>query len=1275
MSLIKSQKDVSLIDNILACLILRFTPDKKLIYVNNIEALNLLCPDSGNSDILTADDFPFIGKKFNAVVLFLSDDTPEINYKSFISGLYSEKSGINISAKVIISEEGNPDYYEFSVSGKKTGNINNSENVNSNIFREFFNESGTYGLVLDQNGYVVAANEKLQKLLEGKNLTSRINWFDDIIPADVNEKLKQKYGLSVKIKSSDTLPDNFYLTDRSGETIEIRWNGFFIENNSGGFYTGFTGRPYCNLENEYEDIKIKEKRFRALYDSLPAGILIQNQDEKITMVNRFAASFFKKSKSEIYDKKYPQPEIRFFDETGKEVKSEEFNSLKSLKTGTSHHNYIRRITNTISNETKWVLINSEPVFDADSGKIKETVISFLDITKLKTAEEKLVRHTSELSKRIKTIECLYNINKLFSGEEYHGIGTIVIDFMAILANATEEPESVCFKMMLNGKTWFHGDYENSAFPGEWLLGKKEEVFGNFYAGFNTNSEKTSFFDDEITLLDNAVSLLNEYLAAKNAEKKLAESEKGYRTLVETSPDGICRVNLEGKVTYANRQFEKLFPKKSRENIIGSGIDKYFDLNERKKLFANIENLQIGKSKKNLELSILRENDKPLPVELSITLMSDLSGNPSEYIIIFRDLREKIKRKEQVRQHRERLALALDATSDAIWDWKINKSKGFYSKRFYSMFGYKPDEFLTEINKWKEYLHPEDAPRVLHCLSEYVETRRDSFAEEFRLKCKDGSYKWVLGRGKIIETDENSKVKRIIGTYQDITERKESEIKVRESEEKLRAVFNQTFQFTALLNRNGQVISVNSTALDFTGISLSDIKGEYFWNTPWWQHSEVEKEKLRKAVYNSFDGTESRYYTTLIKSTGQIFDFDFTLKPIISENNKINYLLAEARDISEILRTEFALKQSEEELIEAQKLSNTGSWKYVVSEDKLYWSDQLYSIFEKDKFTYHPDFNSFLQPVNKNDAELLEKSDIKNTWKNLPFELEFTVDLPHTKSKFIHLIGKHKIKDNRVYEIVGTVQDITERKIIEQELVNAREQALKSDRLKSEFLAQMSHEIRTPINILLSSSTLIEEFVRKRVDDDILMLFNGMRRAGKRIIRTIDLILNMSELQTGTYNLFMREIDIYSEILQSLAIEFRNNAIEKHLDFELINSYGSNTVVEGDEYTLRQIFANLIHNAIKYTNKGSIKVILEADRNDNLVVSVADTGIGISQEYLEDIFEPFSQEDQGYTRKYEGNGLGLALVKKYCDLNHAEITVNSQKNSGTTFRVIIPPYLK
>ncbi len=259
-------------------------------------------------------------------------------------------------------------------------------------------------------------------------------------------------------------------------------------------------------------------------------------------------------------------------------------------------------------------------------------------------------------------------------------------------------------------------------------------------------------------------------------------------------------------------------------------------------------------------------------------------------------------------------------------------------------------------------------------------------------------------------------------------------------------------------------------------------------------------------------------------------------------------------------------------------------------------------------------------------------------------------------------------DGNIIGVEGSLRDATERKIAEQELRKAKDKAEESEKLKSEFLAQMSHEIRTPINAILSFSSLIRDELEDKVEPDLQTAFSIIKRAGRRIIRTIDLILNMSEIQTDTYDAHFKLVDIYEDIVEKNYEELKHYAKEKSIDLK-INKSTNQTFLIVDEYTINQIFNNLIDNAIKYTIIGSVEINLFTDDLHRLNVEVVDTGIGISTQYLPNLFTPFSQEEQGYTRKYEGNGLGLALVKKYCELNGAAIEVESEKGKGSTFRVV------
>jgi signal transduction histidine kinase len=262
----------------------------------------------------------------------------------------------------------------------------------------------------------------------------------------------------------------------------------------------------------------------------------------------------------------------------------------------------------------------------------------------------------------------------------------------------------------------------------------------------------------------------------------------------------------------------------------------------------------------------------------------------------------------------------------------------------------------------------------------------------------------------------------------------------------------------------------------------------------------------------------------------------------------------------------------------------------------------------------------------------------------------------------------KDQEQKPINFLEQVIDITDRKKFEKELIIARDKAMESDRLKSAFLAQISHEIRTPLNVILNCTTLITDELDENYRRELEDLLVAINSAGKRLQRTINLTLDLSSVQSGNYVAEFEVFDLYDD-LKKFYDEFAVLAAQGDLVLSLIKKT-ENTKITGDKYTVNQVFQNLIDNAVKYTKKGKVDIIIESE-GENVCVKIADTGIGMSPEYLKEIFIPFSQEDVGQKREFEGNGLGLALVKNYVELNKGTVSVESKKGMGTVFSVTLP----
>jgi PAS domain S-box-containing protein len=250
-----------------------------------------------------------------------------------------------------------------------------------------------------------------------------------------------------------------------------------------------------------------------------------------------------------------------------------------------------------------------------------------------------------------------------------------------------------------------------------------------------------------------------------------------------------------------------------------------------------------------------------------------------------------------------------------------------------------------------------------------------------------------------------------------------------------------------------------------------------------------------------------------------------------------------------------------------------------------------------------------------------------------------------------------------------VRDISDQINAEKALIHAKEKAENSEKLKTDFLAQMSHEIRTPVNTILNYSSLISMEFEDQINEENKAYFESTKIASNRLLRTIDLILSISEIESGAYEATFEDVPIVEKIILPLVNEFKREALKENLLLKFNNELDNNISLHLDFYTFYQMMANLVHNAIKYTEKGTITIKLYQTKN-SVALDVSDTGLGIAEEYIPFLFDKFSQERRGYNRKFEGSGLGLALVRKYCDINNADIKVKSIKGKGTTFTVLL-----
>ena len=373
------------------------------------------------------------------------------------------------------------------------------------------------------------------------------------------------------------------------------------------------------------------------------------------------------------------------------------------------------------------------------------------------------------------------------------------------------------------------------------------------------------------------------------------------------------------------------------------------------------------------------------------------------------------------------------------------------------------------------------------------------------------------------------------------------------------------------------------------------------------------------------------------------------------------------DITERRRAEEALRASEQLLSSINQNISEGIYRYTPQGTLLYANDALARLFgyaSGEEMRHAPVSTWYRHParcdelaaraardhgLSNEEAEFVRK-DGSTFWGRITCNATFDAE-------------------GRIVTFDGAISDVSQRKRYEQSLIEAKEQALEIAQLKSAFLANMSHEIRTPLTAVVGFADILAEEITGEHQEMAQLI----QQSGQRLVQTLQSVLDLARLEREAYvgeklHLSTAPIEVVTVIRQVLDL-FSLQAEQRGLDLQL-NAPDEPVTARLDAGALSRILTNLISNAMKFTPNGYIRVTLTY-RNDDLTLQVKDSGIGISKDFLPQLFSEFRREAKTLPLGKEGNGLGLAITKRLVALLSGTIEVESKKNRGSLFTVRLP----
>lgn len=742
-----------------------------------------------------------------------------------------------------------------------------------------------------------------------------------------------------------------------------------------------------------------------------------------------------------------------------------------------------------------------------------------------------------------------------------------------------------------------------------------------------------------------------------------------QSVLDETPYPVFLKDAQAKFLLANQALAKLY-NTTPENMVGKddgdfGVptsisDQYrancLDIMARGEGEVVIED---SRDAKTGEIRHYRSIKKPI---------RDDQGN-SQILVIAQDITDIVRSQQRVADSEQRLQKVLELTNVGIWDWDIPSGRVDHNDQWYKLIGLDPDSHPPSVDSFMERLHPDDKEAVVHRIEAVIRGDTENYTSEHRLRSQNGQYVWVKDQGGVALRDSDGRPVRLMGCVFNIEDQKRKDDVLERQSRHINDIIEATHIGTFEWNVQTGEQTVNGNWADLLGYTLDDLAPV---SVETWR-SLVHPDDLAitdGAMERHLAGQTSLYevearmrhkdgHWVWIMARAKVTSRDIHGAPLIVTGTHV--------DISHRKEIDDRLRQSDELFSAAIDTIEEGFVIFDPQDKLVYCNEQYFSIFPsirdiiKAGVTFETIVRTWVErgaegEVDPNDAE--------------PY-IQRRLQAHRTGGLFIQPVGdgrwiRSRERRTSTGYTVGFRFDITE-------VMQAKQQADAANEAKSRFLATMSHEIRTPMNGILGMAQLLLQ--PDITDVDRQTFTRTILNSGQALLALLNDILDLSKVESGKME------------LESVAFDPALLLEETHALFgETIQSKGLKAVVKwkapsrsrymGDAVRLRQILNNLVNNAIKFTQTGSITV--EATENGvgsdgryQLLFSVTDTGIGIPQDKQELLFQPFTQADSSTTREFGGTGLGLSIVRSLTVLMDGECGVESEPGKGSRFWFQVP----